>query len=343
MKAQTTRRGILRAGGALLALIACAALLHLLVYMNVLGFRVSSLAAFPGSVAYLARTTSRERPGAPACDHPLEAPARAAAARRRDENPGGGLSSSADSPCAIRYDRPLGTALQAAGRSFACVGLTLVWVSLLSALRIVVRTKIEGGFASRRLRLLGLGDRVVEQFQRLPGLVIFFLAYGLIRVAHGRLPESIIGQALALSLVLANSDGLVPDFASVMRHRFREIEQRDYVKAGLLLGQRKLALMRRELALTASDLVGGRILQIMGGAFLLELLMRYPGIGRACVLNLYGPSGSGASTAWWADAIAKSDLLASMLYLLLVLSFLILIARYLLQSLLDPRPRTGVA
>lgn len=328
---------LVRIGAGLLVLGACAAILHMLVYMNVLGFGLPSLAVFPRSITYLVRTTASDMP---VSQHPLEELAgRLAEGPREASGPIGRRSSE------VPYRHPMADALAAVVRSMFCVALALIWIAILSAVRLIVRNPAPRATGPGRVGLAALGciDRLAEQLQRLPGLIIYLLVYAVLRLFHGNLPEALAGQALVLSLVLANSDGIVPDLADVMRQRFRDIEARDYVKAGVVVGQRRLALMGRELALTASDLLGGRILQIVGGAFLLELLIRYPGIGRACVLNLYGPSAGGTAASWWAYAIADNDLLYCMLLVLLFFSLALLSVRRLVQTLLDPRPRTGLA
>ena len=94
--------------------------------------------------------------------------------------------------------------------------------------------------------------------------------------------------------------------------------------------------------MSITDLIGSRLLQIVAGAFLLELIFGYAGIGRACVMLLFKSSGLRGYAAT-ADAIARADALYCVMILMVLLSATIILGRRLIQSLLDPRPRIPVA
>jgi hypothetical protein len=306
-------------GGVLVGL--CALFLYLLVYKNSIGFGLGSITSFPRTFSYLMHTTSAYGPEG---GHPL------AASLALTET--------------VPYDQPLGRALQALRNSLLCLALALIWIIPLAGVRYAVSlwTRRAPG-AGTGLALLRLPDRMLEQLQRLPALMVYFLVYTGLRLLGWHPPDSLVGKAMVLSVGLANSDGIVPDLSDVLSQRHRELETRDYVKAGLLWGKSRLAVMRRELAMTASDLLGNRLLQLLGGAFVLELLLGYAGIGRACVYALYHPPvGSGGDLAR-AGALRDSDALYCILLLLLLLSSAILAGRSIVQRVLDPRPRTVVA
>lgn len=309
------RRAIFTLAGTMLLLAFCALLLHVLLYAPLIGSVRRTVLDFPRSVGFIAGTVGRSTSDW---------------AQRYV-----GAS--------IPYRRPLGTALESLGRSVLFVGLALVWVALLAGLRLLVAAWERG---SRDGRLLPKAARLVatalEPAQRLPGLIVYLLLAGALELGHHPLPASTAGRLLLLSLVLANSDGLIPDLSAVLVHRRRELEERDYIKVGLLEGRRRLALMGRELLMCVADLLGSRALQILGSAFILELIFRYPGLGYTCVTELYGTSGSSGEMGT-ASAIAATHLVFSSVLLLICVSATVITLRRIVLRFLDPRPRAGEA
>ena len=277
----------------------------------------SSVLDFPRVLLYLAQTRSSSPP---AMAHPLLPEALAA-------HPG--------SP--PEYSSPLGRALDGLGRSLEAVAAALILILGQATAVFLLRAGL-----ARRPRMgaeaVSLPLRLVEQLQRLPGLVIFFAVWiatagGIAKVADG------LPRALILAAILANSDGTVPDLAEQLRQRYEALRDRDYVKVGILEGRPLAALSRRELAMTVGDALGNRALQIVGAAFLLEVLLGYSGIGRLCLLNLFPSGGSGGGMS----QLSLADELYAVLLLMVALSGTILLGRRIMQRILDPRPRTVVA
>lgn len=294
--------------------------MYLLVYRGTGGSPVRMLARFPHVLAHVVGTAVELPADAAPVPHPLQ------------ELAGG----------PVPDDRPMRVALEALLRSAGILGLAIGWILVLSIGRTALLVgRDRRGLAGRVCRFARAIDWPIEQLQRLPGIVTFLLLRSILLLMGQPLPASAVGTALLLSVVVAVSDGFIPDTADVLTERFRDLTHRDYVKAGLLDGRPRLAVMRREMVMTLSDLLSGRLLQIIGGAFLLELVFRYPGIGRLCVVTLFQAGSSGGLAR--ANAVARSDQVYSALLLLLLLSTLVLFGRRLLQMSLDPRPRTTVA
>lgn len=304
-----------RSGLILAVSLGLAILLYLVSYQPT-GFGLS-VKAFPRVLLYLVQTGGASPP---AMEHPLYREALAA-------HPG-------DRP---QYLSPMGQALEALGRSLQAVAAALILILAQSMTVFLLSVGTERWSRKGALTISPV-LRLVGELQRLPGLVIFFVAWiatagGIYKLGDG------LPRALILAAILANSDGTVPDLAGQLHHRYRTLRDRDYVKVGILEGRPIAVLVRRELTMTVGDALGNRALQIVGAAFLLEVLMEYSGIGRLCLLNLFPSGGTGTGMS----ALARADELYAILLLMVALSGAILLGRLLMQRILDPRPRTVVA
>ncbi len=316
-------KAVVPVGAILFVGVAC---MHLLAYRNVIPDPWTSMRQAPATFGYVLRTTMPQRPSA---SHPMLAAWRTSSGEARTED------------IQVPYQRPMALALRALGRSLAAVAAALVLIIAFS----IVRATIAVGTVHRRLAGAWLWairgpDEVLQRLQRLPGLVVYFLLVFLLGALGVKTGNDVVVMALLLSLILANSDGVVPDLSDLIAHRYCDLAQRDYVKAGRLEGRGLLPLMARDLTMTGVDWLGGRLLQVLSGAFLLELLLRYPGIGRQCVVNLFSTTDRSGTLG---TVIAKSDELYAVLLLMLAVAMLVIVARRSVVRILDPRPRTVVA
>lgn len=238
----------------------------------------------------------------------------------------------------VPYKRPLGVALEALSRSLLLVASTLAVAALISFLFFVILDRLNGTRGNRHVwthRILRPLVDGVQQLQRLPGLALFLLVQAIVWATRSSFPSNGLPAMLVFVLILANSDGIAPDLSSLLVQRARDLEERDYIRVSLLEGRGRLRCMARELAISGVDLLGNRFLSVLGGAFLLELLFRFPGIGYLVIRGLFLSVPPDR-----ASMVADMDSLFGALVLLLACSGVVVVVRKALLAWLDPRVRT---
>lgn len=315
-----TRQGVVKAArhgaGLLILLLGWAMVLHPVVYLPVFGHL--SLEGFPGTLIYCLRSGTSDSQ-----THPLQA-----AASRES----GGLS------VAIPQNGmpPLRQALSCLGRSGIAMSTALVLLLFATFARFLALVLLPAT-GRRRLPIL-IAGRVVESVVRLPGLLVLFVLLAIRTAAgHPSPPSSDFHLVLVLAAVLAFSDGIVPDLSDILHDQYRNLARKDYTKIGLLQGRPLPSLVRRELALSLADAVGSRLPQLIGGAFILEVILRYSGLGWTLIEVFFAPAPPGGGLRVW-----YCDRAYALLLVTLALSALVLEARGLAVRFLDPRPRAAV-